>query len=208
MRGRLRMSRTSWLLKRSTTSPLRMPAAAAGAPSCARAMRAPRVPPRRPRLSAISSVTCWMFTPSQPRRTRPLSASCVTPPARGWRDREADADRAARGRIDGGVDADHLAAQVEQRPAGIAAVDGGIGLDEIVEWPLADVAASRAHDASGGGAAQPEGVADGQHPVAHIRCVGIAPGHEGSGAECRTRSTAMSVRGSVPTSSARSVVLS
>ena len=47
-------------------------------------------------------------------------------------DREADADRAAGGRDDGRVDADHLAIHVEQRPARIAAVDRGVGLDEVV----------------------------------------------------------------------------
>src|SRR5262249_37478317 len=39
---------------------------------------------------------------------------------------EADADRAAVGRVNGGVDADHMAVQVEGGPAGVAAVDGGV----------------------------------------------------------------------------------
>jgi hypothetical protein len=46
--------------------------------------------------------------------------------------READADGAAIGRQDRGVHADHLAVHVEQRPARVAAVDGGVGLDVVV----------------------------------------------------------------------------
>jgi hypothetical protein len=46
--------------------------------------------------------------------------------------RKADADRAAGRRDDQGVDADHFAVEVEQRAAGIAAVDGGVGLDVVV----------------------------------------------------------------------------
>ncbi len=33
--------------------------------------------------------------------------------------------------LDGGVDADHLAARIEQRPAGVAGVDGRVGLDDV-----------------------------------------------------------------------------
>src|SRR5580704_11457548 len=39
---------------------------------------------------------------------------------------EADADRAARRRDDRGVDADDFAIEIEQRAAGIAAIDGGV----------------------------------------------------------------------------------
>src|SRR5260221_1654774 len=49
--------------------------------------------------------------------------------------RKADADRAARRRDDQGVDADHFAIEIEQRTAGIAAVDGGVGLDVAVIRP-------------------------------------------------------------------------
>src|SRR5690349_5542221 len=45
------------------------------------------------------------------------------------RDREADAVVAARVALDLRVDADHVAARVEQRAAGVAVVDGGVGLD-------------------------------------------------------------------------------
>ena len=50
------------------------------------------------------------------------------------RHRKADADRAARRRDDRGIDADDFAVEVEQRAAGIAAIDGGVGLDVVVVW--------------------------------------------------------------------------
>ena len=45
------------------------------------------------------------------------------------RDREADAVVAAGVALDLRVDADHLAAEVQQRAAGVAVVDRGVGLD-------------------------------------------------------------------------------
>ena len=38
---------------------------------------------------------------------------------------------------DGGVDPDHLAIDVQQRPAGVARVDGGVGLDQVLERGVA-----------------------------------------------------------------------
>ena len=75
MRGRRRMSGTSLPSNFSTISPALMPPLAAGPVSVTLAIRAPRAL-SRPRLSAISSVTIWMRTPSQPRRVRPCSFSC------------------------------------------------------------------------------------------------------------------------------------
>src|SRR6201987_1969893 len=46
------------------------------------------------------------------------------------RDGEADADISAAAREDGGVDADQLAVQVDERKAVVALVDGGVGLEE------------------------------------------------------------------------------
>src|SRR5262245_16744108 len=46
---------------------------------------------------------------------------------------EADADVAARRTDDCAVDADELAPQVYQRPAGVPGIDRGIGLDEVLE---------------------------------------------------------------------------
>ena len=75
------------------------------------------------------------------------------------------------------VDADHLAAQVEQGAAGTAGVDRDIALDERHVGAAGQVAAHRADDALGGGVLQPERRADGQHPFAHLQRVGVADLH-------------------------------
>src|SRR4051812_47773139 len=73
---------------------------------------------------------------------------------------KAEADRAAGRRDDQRVDADDLAFEVEQRAAGIAAIDRGVGLDVAVIRTLADVAVARRDDAGRDRAAEAEGVAD------------------------------------------------
>src|SRR5207342_3223388 len=65
------------------------------------------------------------------------------------RNREADADRATARRYDRRVDADDLARHVEERPAGIAAVDRGVGLEEVVIRTGIDVAVSGRDNADG-----------------------------------------------------------
>src|SRR5690606_29949968 len=75
--------------------------------------------------------------------------------------READAFRriaVAQRRADHGrVDADELAASVHERAAGIAHVDGRVGLDEVFERREAELPATgRAHDAHRYGLAQAE----------------------------------------------------
>src|SRR5699024_12259798 len=47
------------------------------------------------------------------------------------RDREAESDRPARLGEDRRVDPDHRAARVDERTAGVAGVDGGVGLDGV-----------------------------------------------------------------------------
>ena len=69
-RGRSRISLMSLLSNLMITSPGSMPAGLAGPLSSTPATRAPRGG-LMPRLSAISSVTCWMRTPSQPRLVSP-----------------------------------------------------------------------------------------------------------------------------------------
>jgi len=90
-------------------------------------------------------------------------------------DGEADAHAAARARIDRGVDAQQVAVDVDQRAARVAGVDGRVGLDEVLEVVDAElVAAQRRDDAAGHGLADAEGIADGQHLVAHLQFVGAA----------------------------------
>src|SRR6201999_2098144 len=74
--------------------------------------------------------------------------------------RKAETNRTAGRRDDQRVDADDFAFEVEQRAAGIAAVDGGVGLDVVVVRSLADVAVARRDDAGRDRAAEAERVAD------------------------------------------------
>ena len=100
----------------TTTSPGSMPAGLAGPLSSTPATSAPRAGLML-RLSAISSVTCWMRTPSQPRRSLAELPELIDHAGhRLRRHREAEADRAAGRRNDQRVDADHFAFEVEQRP--------------------------------------------------------------------------------------------
>ena len=87
---------------------------------------------------------------------------------------EADADRAARGRDDGGADPYHLAIHVEDRAARVAWIDRRIELQEVVERTRAKIAATRRDDAGGDRPAEAERIAGGQHPVAHLDLAGIA----------------------------------
>src|SRR5690606_8109375 len=78
----------------------------------------------------------------------------------GRRDREAQPDAAPRGArgADGRVDADDLALQVDQRAAGVARVDRGVGLDERLEPVVAQdalLAPDRADDPRGDGLLEP-----------------------------------------------------
>ncbi len=110
------------------------------------------------------------------------------------RDREADADRAAGRRVDGGVDADDLAVHVEQRAAGVAPVDGGVGLDEVVVRSLVDVAAAGATMPAVTEPPRPNGlpIASTQSPT---RDLSLSPNcTAGSGLSAVTFSTAMSAR--------------
>ena len=89
-----------------------------------------------------------------------------------YRDRETDAERAPRLGEDGAVDADQVAGGVHQRTAGVAGVDRGIGLDEVLEAVDAEmVAAERADDAERHRAAEAEGIADREHEIAHLHPV-------------------------------------
>src|SRR6202007_2978814 len=74
-----------------------------------------------------------------------------------------------------GVDANQLAAQVHQCAAGIARVDGGVRLDEILVAVGVDARAGQAADDAGGDRVlQAEGVADGEHKVADLNLGRVA----------------------------------
>ena len=94
---------------------------------------------------------------------------------------EADADIAARAREDGAVDPDHFARHIDEGSARVARVDGGVGLQEVVEGTLADRAPLGADDAGCHRLLEAEGRADGQHPVADLHLVGVAERGRGEG---------------------------
>src|SRR5208283_3444237 len=82
----------------------------------------------------------------------------------------------------GGVDSDDFAGHVDERAAGIAGVDGGIGLNEGLELALGnDVAAFGGDDAGGDGFLQAERTADSQHPIANLHAIGVAEFGGGQG---------------------------
>ena len=92
--------------------------------------------------------------------------------------READALISAALRRDHGVDADHLAANIQQRSAAVAGIDGRIGLNEALQLQrTADVAAERAHDPRRHRSFQTKRRADRHRPIAHLHGVRIADGH-------------------------------
>ena len=87
------------------------------------------------------------------------------------RDGEADALAAAD---DHRVDAEHVALQIAERPAGVARVDARVGLQVVLDrvHPEAAAALRREH-AGGHRVAEAERRADGDDPLAHARRVGV-----------------------------------
>ena len=127
----------------------------------------------------------WIEAPSQPRSTWPSSRRSWTICwARIRRDREADADVAAGRALDRGVDADHLALEVEGRAARVAAVDRRVDLHEVVEAAGADHAVLGRNDARGDRIAQPERIADRDHRIADPDRVGVRELDVGQGLVC------------------------
>ena len=112
------------------------------------------------------------------------------------RDREADRLRAADDR---GVDADHLAARVQQRPARVARVQRGVGLDHVgISRPVPSACCGPARDDAGRhGVLEAERIADRDRDLA-ARSAAEEPSASGD-SEPRdmpsTHSTARSVSG-------------
>ena len=68
---------------------------------------------------------------------------------------------------DGGVDADEAPGDIHQRPARVAGVNRGVGLDKALVILDANATVSRADNPMRHGLAHPEGIADRQHQIAH-----------------------------------------
>ena len=147
-RGRPRMVVTSLPSNLTITSPASMPAFAAGPSGVTPATSAPMFSLTPTDLGDVLGHATGCVTPSQPRRVSPNCRSwSTTDGGRIGGHGEADADRAAGRRDDRRVHADHLAVHVEQRPARVALVDGGIGLQVVVVGAGVDVALLGRNDA-------------------------------------------------------------
>ena len=125
----------------------------------------------------MSLVRLWSVAPSQGRLT-------VAPPSTRRDDDaldhvdgngEADPHAAAGTRIDRRIDADQLAVEIDQRAAGIAGIDGGVGLDEEAVVADSDLRArKRGNYALSDRLADGERVADGDDKVTDFERVRIA----------------------------------
>src|SRR5262249_4740675 len=103
---------------------------------------------------------------------------------------------------DGGVDSDQLTAQVDERAARIAGVDGGIRLDEVLVAVRIDARAGQAaDDPRGDRVLQPEGIADGD-PKSPTSTLAESPRVIWVRFSVLTLSTATSEGSSLPTMSA------
>ena len=149
----------------SITSPLRTPARSAGPSSVDR--RRPRAP------SGCVGEAGAVVTPSHGRGIASPCSSCGTI----WRTVFEGTAKPMpmlpghAGRRDLRVDADHVAAVVEQRAARVARVDRRVGLDHLVDREAVrrlDRAPEAGDDPLGGGAVEPERVADRDDEVADL----------------------------------------
>ena len=95
-------------------------------------------------------------------------------------DGETDPHGATAAAEDGRVHSDHLPIKIDKWPAGVARVNGGVGLNEIGVIDNTDIAAAAgAYNACRDGVRQAEGVANGQYPFAHLDDVGISKPERG-----------------------------
>ena len=166
----------AWLSE-TMTSPLWMPACSAGEPSSTCVTSAPSRTAQAQRLRDVGTDRVGVDAEQAALHGAELLQLVGDAADHVDRDGEADADIAAGAGQDGRGEADQFAAQVDQRAAGVARIDGGVGLDEILEAVLVEIAAAQAADDAGGHRiAQPERIADGDHKVADFELRGVAQG--------------------------------
>ncbi len=120
-------------------------------------------------------------TPRRARRTRPSRISAIA--TRSAVDDAIAKQMPCAAQDHGGVDADHVAARVDQRPAGVAGIERRVGLQHVVEQAAglrAHRAAERADDAGGHRVLEAERAADRDRhlPDAHARRVAEADPRE------------------------------
>ena len=110
------------------------------------------------------------------------------------------------------VDADHLAARVDQRPARVALVDGGVGLDAVRDGRAVgglQVAVGGRDDARGEREVVAERIADGDDGLADLAVLELPSGSGCSAGALAgsTLSTATSLVSSMPTIFATTLVV-
>src|SRR5262245_23128766 len=88
--------------------------------------------------------------------------------------REGQPHEAAGAAVDLGIDADHFSPQIEQRSAGIAGIDGDVGLNERNVVLLRQRPPLGTDDARRHGVLEAEGRADREHPFANLQPVRVA----------------------------------
>ncbi len=140
--GRPRMVVTSLPSNFMMTSPASRPPLAAG-PSGVTAETSAPVFSVTPSVSAMSSVTVWILTPSQPRRVSPncfnWSMTATTVSEGTAKPMPIEPPVGEMIAVFTPID---LAVHVEQRAAGVALVDGGVRLQVVVVGAGIDVAAA------------------------------------------------------------------
>ena len=141
-------SRTRWPSIERITSPSRSPAAAAGAPGTVSTITAPaprsRIRRAHAQIGAADAAAALELSRDAPQRV----------------DRHGERQAVATAL---GDHADHPPATVEERAAGVAGVDGGVGLDGVADGRAVrsgDAPSHGGHHARGEAARQAEGVAD------------------------------------------------
>ncbi len=95
---------------------------------------------------------------------------------------EADAGGGAAGRVDRGINSNHITVRIDKRAPGIAAVDGRVGLNGFVNKSgLAGLhgAAQRADNSCRKRGLEAEGIADGKNFLADLQRAGISEGQGG-----------------------------
>ena len=168
---------TALPLNSTITSRALMPALAAGPPAVTADTKAPE---RRGQAEILERLGTHRRDRDADHAARDLAGAQLRHQFAHEIDRHGETD-AHVGRLgavaeDGGVDADDLAAHVEQRSAGVARVDGRVGLEHVDAALRRDRKrpAQRADDADGDGVVEVERVADRHHEVARLHLIGVA----------------------------------
>ncbi len=155
-----------------------MPAASAGPRRSTERISTPSRVGQRQRRSELGRELLRLDAEPSPRDFAVADDLLENAAGDGDRDGEADALRSAALRVDHAVDADEVAAAVDQRATGVAGIHRGVGLDEVLEAIDAEVvAAERADDAVRHRAAEVERTADREHGVADLHVLELAEGH-------------------------------